>query len=123
MLNRESNFAQYLVNEIVIDFNEGKNLTDFVNIKFDENSKRIIHYGSGSITAWDLMKHLMQLIYPNKREESIEFDCLKLLSNLSVTDLAQLCNISKQAISQMIKGQRKPSQKVLDAIKKYLNIL
>lgn len=122
MINRDINFAQYLINEIIIDYSEGQSLTEKVYVKYDDESKRFIHYGSGEITLWDLLKKELLVVHPDKSNESLELECLKTLTNLSVTELASLCEISKQAISQMINGQRKPSQKVLDKIKKHLNI-
>lgn len=125
MLDRNTNFAQYVINEIAIDFGEGHKLDEKVCIQFDKNSKRIIQYLSdieNEKTLRELLDESMKAIYPGKSEEAIELECFRSLTGLTVTGFAELCNVSKQAISQMLNGQIKPSKKVIDRIKTYLKL-
>lgn len=125
MLDRNTNFAQYIINEIAIDFREGHRLEEKVCIQFDKNSKRILHYLSANEevkTLWELLDESMKSIYPGKSEDAIELECFRSLTGLTVTAFAELCSVSKQAISQMLNGQIKPSKKVVDRIKTYLNL-
>ena len=122
-MNRDFNFSQYVVNEIVLDYLEGYNLNDYASLSYDENKKRIvINHGIGDMSEFELMIHHAKIMYPNRREESIEFECMRLLSNLSVTEFANLCGVTKQSISQMLNGERRPSSKVLSIVKEYLKI-
>lgn len=61
MLDRNTNFAQYVINEIAIDFREGHKLDEKVCIQFDINSKRMIQYLSdfeNEKTLWELLDEL-----------------------------------------------------------------
>lgn len=64
----------------------------------------------------------MKVIYPGKSEGAIELECFRSLTDLTVTGFAELCSVSKQAISQMLNEQIKPSKKVVDRIKTFLNL-